>query len=557
MLGKRGEFIVLALLVLAVALSGCDMLKGTPPPEPTPAVLVVTATLEPTRPATATPEPPPPPEPTPTTEPTPATEPEPQGPAPVSRLEDVKLAVIQIEAQGTFVDPEFGRQVNVAGRGSGFIIDPSGLAITNNHVATGAAFLKVWVAGETRPRNARVLGASECSDLAVIQVEGSDFAYLDWYEGAATPGLEVYVAGFPLGDPEYTLTRGIVSKERADGNTDWASVDYVIEHDALLNRGNSGGPLVTQAGQVVGVNFATDPSTSQSFAIGRAEVQRILDQLVSGQDVTSIGVNGQIVSDGETTGLWVASVKSGSPADQAGIKGGDLILDLEGLVLGTDGTMSDYCSILRSHTPEDVLSVSVLRLATGEVLEGQINGRELAVTYTLDEETETVAPADGFVTVRDDTDTLEMDVPLTWDDLRSSIWTASDGAVIGPRLIAAPDADAFSNSYTAPGVVFLASRMLLDEYTPDTFLDLYYDEIAGSGECTYEGREAYTDPFYTGVADLYAGCGAAPGSEIVIVAGTPDDDSYMVVVWVQFAGDDGWAALERILNTFWVPGDLP
>ncbi|HUM72250.1 MAG TPA: hypothetical protein PLK31_25790, partial [Chloroflexota bacterium] len=79
---------------------------------------------------------------------------------PINALDAVKSATIQIEAQGTFIDPEVGTQYNAAGRGSGFIIDPSGIAVTNNHVVTGAALLKVWVGGESTPRNARVLGAS-------------------------------------------------------------------------------------------------------------------------------------------------------------------------------------------------------------------------------------------------------------------------------------------------------------------------------------------------------------------------------------------------------------
>ena len=93
----------------------------------------------------------------------------------VTKLSDVQKAVVQIEAEGTFLDPEFGLQVNSAGRGSGFIIDPSGLAVTNNHVVTGAALVKVWVNGETNPRNAKVIAYSECNDLAVIKIEGSDF----------------------------------------------------------------------------------------------------------------------------------------------------------------------------------------------------------------------------------------------------------------------------------------------------------------------------------------------------------------------------------------------
>ena len=80
----------------------------------------------------------------------------------VTKLQDVKSAVVQIESQGTFVDAEFGLMMNAAGRGSGFIIDPSGIAVTNNHVVTGGALYKVWVQGEDEPRNARLLGVSEC-----------------------------------------------------------------------------------------------------------------------------------------------------------------------------------------------------------------------------------------------------------------------------------------------------------------------------------------------------------------------------------------------------------
>ena len=129
---------------------------------------------------TATPEPPPPtatkpvekpPTPKPA-EPTPT--PEPVSLA-ITSLQDVKNAVIQIEAQGSFVDPQVGLQLNAAGFGSGFIIDESGIAVTNNHVVTGAALLRVYVGGESEPRNARVLGASECSDLAVIDLEGEGY----------------------------------------------------------------------------------------------------------------------------------------------------------------------------------------------------------------------------------------------------------------------------------------------------------------------------------------------------------------------------------------------
>ena len=101
--------------------------------------------------------------------------------AAVNNIKDVQKATIQIESVGTFVDPQEGLVMNAAGRGSGFIIDPTGIAVTNNHVVTGSALIKIWVNGESNPRNARILGVSECSDLAVIKIEGSDFSYVDWY----------------------------------------------------------------------------------------------------------------------------------------------------------------------------------------------------------------------------------------------------------------------------------------------------------------------------------------------------------------------------------------
>ena len=96
----------------------------------------------------------------------------------VKSLEDVRNAVIRIEAQGTFEYPGEGTSYNEGSSGSGFFISPEGIAVTNNHVVTGAAFLQIYVEGEDEPRNARILGVSECSDLAVIDVEGEGFEFI-------------------------------------------------------------------------------------------------------------------------------------------------------------------------------------------------------------------------------------------------------------------------------------------------------------------------------------------------------------------------------------------
>jgi S1-C subfamily serine protease len=316
----------------------------------------------------------------------------------VKSLQDVRGAVIRIEAEGTFDYPGEGTQYNQGSSGSGFFISPDGIAVTNNHVVTGAAFLQVYVEGEDEPRNAKILGVSECSDLAVIDVDGDGFPYLAWYPDELAVGVDVYAAGFPLGDHEYTLLDGIVSKEDADGESSWASVDSVIEHTADILPGNSGGPLVSEDGLVVGVNYAGD-SEGQAFAIGREEAGKVLPTLQNGQDVTSIGINGSALVTDEGSGIWVYSIASGSPADLVGVRGGDIVSEIEGLIPATDGTMSDYCDVLRSQDPGAAIQIEVWRDADGSYLEGTLNtAKTLAPvggSTVVGSTPETTVPSDG------------------------------------------------------------------------------------------------------------------------------------------------------------------
>lgn len=475
----------------------------------------------------------------------------------ITTLDDVKSATIQIEAQGTFIDPEVGTMYNAAGRGSGFIIDSSGIAVTNNHVVTGAALLKVWVGGEAQPRNARILGVSECADLAVIDIDGDGFSYMEWYDGDASVGLDVYAAGFPLGDPEYTLTRGIISKARAAGETNWASVDDVIEHDATINPGNSGGPLVTAGGKIVAVNYAGSSHTNQYFAIAQDQALPVIEKLRQGEDFLSIGVNGTAVNDGQgLSGIWVSSVKSGSPADEAGIEGGDIITSLENLILAVDGSMADYCDILRTHDADDKLSIEVLRFKTQEVLEGQLNGRELEQTFsfaqTLEEEASNTNATDSggttdtnyseYVTISDDSGALTLDVPASWGDVDGSAWEL-EGETIGLSVVAAPSVDDFNNSWDTPGVFFGAT----DQFTVS--IDEVLDLFDLSTDCTYSERAAYDDGTYTGQYDVWLNCGGTDTLLVVLVA-TPPDASYHTLVMVQVVSDADLAALDQILATF-------
>ncbi|MGE5123754.1 MAG: S1C family serine protease, partial [Acidobacteriaceae bacterium] len=493
----------------------------------------------------------------------------------VSNLADLKKATIQIEAQGTFIDPEFGFIPNAAGRGSGFIIDPSGIAVTNNHVVTGAALLKVWVGGDTsKVYNARILGVSECSDLAVIDIEGDGFPYLSWFDNTTSVGLEVYLAGYPLGDPEYTMTKGIVSKEKADGETSWSSVDSVIEHTATSNPGNSGGPLVDANAKVVGVHYASN-STTQYFAIDHGIALSVINQLRTGKDVDSIGINGQAVmsEDGSLTGIWVSSVESGSPADKSGVKAADIILSMEGLTLARDGTMKDYCDILRSHNPDATLALEVLRWESQEVLEGQLNGRNLEVSYTFNQPEPTEAGSQepspteegvamptncqesstsGYLTCWDDSGNITVDVPNYWTDVNGTSWIfGEDDEEIGVAISAAPSLSDFSDYYNAEGIFFGASDTFAKWGGYVEFLDYYTG--AYSEDCTLVGRYNYEDAYYRGKYDRYINCGGSGGYEAFVLSAVDivDPTSKIILIEAQIYPDDV-DTINQIFDTFYV-----
>lgn len=481
----------------------------------------------------------------------------------ISSLDEAKNAVIQIEADGTFVNPDFSVSYNTAGLGSGFIIDPSGLAVTNNHVVTGAALLKVWIGGDTRKTyNAKVVGVSECSDLALIDIEGDDFPYLDWHEGPIKVGLEIYAAGFPLGEPQFTLTRGIVSKEETGGETSWASVDYVIEHDATINPGNSGGPLLDEDGRVVGINYS-GRETDQYFAIGRDLAVKVVNDLDEGQDIESIGINGDAFVDDEFSGIWVYSVETGSPADKAGIEGGDIITMVESLILASDGTMSDYCDVLRSHDSDDTLDIEVLRYATGEVLTGQLNGRELEATATFTETieediTQVVEESgtySGYINVVDDYGAIQMDIPAEWTDIYGGYWE-DEGDTIGSAISAAADLDVYLNTWSESGVFFGASDDLAKLGGYVNLLDVRRDALID--DCKYDTRYDYEDVVYRGKYDLFENCGDS-GNVYIVLTAVPKDNSqaFLILVEMQITKESDFDALDQILATFDVVGSLP
>jgi serine protease Do len=404
--------------------------------------------------------------------------------------------------------------------------------------------------------NARVLGASECSDLAVIKIDGAGFPFLQWHDGTPKVGLEVYAAGYPLGDPEFTMTKGIISKAQANGDTDWASVGSVVEHDARINPGNSGGPLVDKDGKVVGVNYASN-TANQYFAIAKAEADLVLKDLEAGNDVNSIGVNGQVVMSQDQTlsGVWVASVKSGSPADKSGVKPGDIIVQMEGLVLGTDGTKADYCQILRSHKATDTLSLNVLRWQSQEILEGQLNGRALSVTGTYGSGstgTQETPTAGGTVTIYDDSDVISMDVPSDWEyngGAWESTWNIGGSSYdfVAQTLTVSPDLNGYDNGWDTKGVFIATSR---DWSKIGGYANLLEGTRSFYTECTATTAKNYKDSTFEGQALVYTKCGPNRANALVLaLRPIKDPTAYLVLMEIKYANDTELNELDTIIST--------
>nr|WP_230975576.1 Do family serine endopeptidase [Acetobacter garciniae] len=238
----------------------------------------------------------------------------------------------------------------VEARGSGFVISADGYVVTNNHVVKGATKVTVtFDDGTTLP--AKIVGRDGKTDLALLKVTSTQkLPFIELGESEdVQPGEWVIAVGNPYGLGG-TVTAGIVSARGRDINE--GPYDNFIQVDAPINRGNSGGPLFTQDGKVVGVNTAIlSPSGGGSIGIGFAipsdTVRSVVDQLRKTGHVVRgyLGVNAQAISPvlaralnlptpkeqgALPSGALVASVAAGSPAEKAGLKAQDVITDFNG-----------------------------------------------------------------------------------------------------------------------------------------------------------------------------------------------------------------------------------
>lgn len=228
-----------------------------------------------------------------------------------------------------------------AGSGSGILFTPDGFLLTNHHVVANQARLRIRLA-DGRELTGRPVGADPWTDLAVVQAEEAGLPYAAFGDSARLKVGQLVVAiGSPLGF-ESTVTAGVVSAlGRTLRSITGHLVDNVIQTDAALNPGNSGGPLVDSRGRVVGINTAIiQPAQGICFAIPISMAQHILPQLLQhgrvvrgylGIHVRNVPIPRYLARQfgwNQSAGVEVLAVEEGSPADQAGIQVQDVLVAL-------------------------------------------------------------------------------------------------------------------------------------------------------------------------------------------------------------------------------------
>ena len=272
------------------------------------------------------------------------------------------------------------------GRGSGVIWDADGIVITNNHVVEGASGLEVAFATGTR-EPARVRATDPRTDLAVLEVDRDELPEATFAQGLPAVGELAIALGNPLGF-ENTATAGIVSGLHRDipsGGQTPALVN-LLQTDAAISPGNSGGALVDADGHVIGINVAYIPPEARAVSIGFAipspDVIDVVTQLLENGQVEHafLGVQPgpltpQIADQfGIDTdeGILVLSVVENSGAEKAGVKAGDVITQVDGEPIRQ---VEDLLSILRERGPGDEITLTLLREGGEEQVDAKLTDR--------------------------------------------------------------------------------------------------------------------------------------------------------------------------------------
>jgi 2-alkenal reductase len=271
----------------------------------------------------------------------------------------------------------FGAAQSSTASGSGVIITPDGYILTNNHVVDGGQSYSVVLADGTT-LDAKLIGTDQFTDLAVLKVAGKMPAVATFGNSDVLKAGETVIAiGSPLGNFKNTVTSGVIS---ATGRSLDSGNGYLMENmlqtDAAINQGNSGGPLVNLAGEVIGINTlivrtgqgASTVVEGLGFSIPSNTVKVIATQLMKVGSIARplLGVQYQPIDPQLAAmynlpvqwGAYVTSVDPGTPAETAGIRTDDIITQIDGITLDDQ---HPYENVLYAHAPGDTITVTIAR----------------------------------------------------------------------------------------------------------------------------------------------------------------------------------------------------
>ncbi len=268
---------------------------------------------------------------------------------------------------------DFNRSVPMKGRGSGFIVTKDGQILTNNHVVDNVDKITVSVLlkdGSKKTYSAKVLGNDPTYDLAVIKIEpDEDLPVLELGDSDAVEVGEWVVAiGNPFGF-EHTITAGVISAKNRSIHTQEVNFDDFLQTDAAINPGNSGGPLLDMNGKVIGINTAIVPyAQGLGFAIPVNKAKEIMNDLVSFGRVKRgwLGVSIRDIDEKiaraygvkGTEGAMINDVFKGDPADKAGIKRGDVVIEVNGTKIKD---ANSFVQKVRTLAPDSTAKLVVIR----------------------------------------------------------------------------------------------------------------------------------------------------------------------------------------------------
>jgi len=264
----------------------------------------------------------------------------------VAAVERVSPAVVNIDIKQRIANR--GRAREIGGSGSGFIIAPDGFILTNSHVVHDASAIEVNLS-DGREYPARLIGDDPDTDLAVIRIDAPNLTHVRLADSENLRVGQIVIAiGNPLGF-QASVTAGVISaRGRSMHAQSGRLIDNIIQTDAALNPGNSGGPLVNSAGEVIGVNTAMiRPAQGICFAIASNTAKFVAGWLIRDGKIrrSYIGVAGQNVpihrrvvrfyNLPRETGVLVVSIEKDSPAAKTGLREGDLIIAFNGEPVGS------------------------------------------------------------------------------------------------------------------------------------------------------------------------------------------------------------------------------